>query len=177
MDGKIDTVHEAIEGLLRAANRNVGGMAPGVIASWCYKALATLSAHDEAIRRECAYKAKQAILSAPHDNPTRAYAASLAEEAILGAEPEQDARAAQKAADDRAYAWRHEMMGDSEPAQDDGKTEVTMTMIENGDLSISWECSGCKGIIDDANYIESIEKCPRCGATIREFVYIEEDEE
>lgn len=39
MDGNIDTVREAIEGLLRAANRNVGGMAPGVIASWCYKAL------------------------------------------------------------------------------------------------------------------------------------------
>ena len=91
MDGNIDTVREAIEGLLRAANRNVGGMVPGVIASWCHKALAALSTIDpESIKRECAYKAKQAILSAPYDNPTRAYAAALAEAAIFSAEPAQD---------------------------------------------------------------------------------------
>lgn len=80
------------------------------------KAEAALKAIDhEVIMRECAYKAKQAILSAPYDNPTRAYAAALAEAAIFSAEPAQDAKAAQKTADDRAYAWRHEMTGDDEP--------------------------------------------------------------
>lgn len=44
MDGNIDKVREDIERLLEAANRNVGGMVPGVIATWCHKALAALSA-------------------------------------------------------------------------------------------------------------------------------------
>ena len=54
--------------------------------------IAAISIIDpEAIRRECADKAKRAILSAPSDIVTRAYAASLAEEAIVFAESPQDA--------------------------------------------------------------------------------------
>ena len=83
MDGNIDKVREALD-YARRFSDNIG------VEYRCNAALAALSAHDEAIRRECAYKAKQAVLSAPHDNPTRAYAAALAEEAILSAEPAQD---------------------------------------------------------------------------------------
>ena len=143
MDGKIDEIREAIEGLLRAANRNVGGMVPGVIASWCHEALSTLSAHDEEIRRECAYKAKQAVLSAPYDNPTRAYAAALAEAAIFSAEPAQDERprwsptdigmlAAMMTGDiDKDWATLTAYLSD-EPAQDDGKPILPMFPLQNG---------------------------------------------
>ena len=65
----------------------------------------------------------------------------------------------------------------AEPAQDDGKPEAVMTMIENGDMSISWECSVCKKLIDDKEDIEAVKTCPHCGAPIRRFVYIEEDDE
>lgn len=171
MDGKIDTVREALnelQGLIHHIERTTGHEYDS---RKLHAAIAALSAVDpDAIRRECAYKAKQAILSAPYDNPTRAYAAALAEAAILSAEPApastpwsrfeigmlaammtgnldkdtatltgylaaepaQDAKAAQKAADDRAYAWRHEMMGDSEPAQDDGKPILPMFPLQNG---------------------------------------------
>ena len=64
MDGNIDTVREGVEGLLEAANHNVGGMVPGVIATWCHKALSTLSSIDpEAIRAEVLREAADRAVS------------------------------------------------------------------------------------------------------------------
>ena len=94
----------------------------------------------EAIRRECARSAKQAILSAPHDNPTRAYAASLAEESIISAEPAQGGKDGCARCRNRPLPGASRALCEScklvigknydprpvnsEPAQDDGKAEV-----------------------------------------------------
>ena len=156
MDGNIDTVREGIEGLLEAANHNVGGMVPGVIATWCHKALAALSAIDhEAIRREMllrdALDRMYTMVSEP-DFPTvpnKYYHHVLNANHVLSADP----------------------------AQDDGKPDAVMAMIENGDMSISWECSACKKLIDDREDIEAVKTCPHCGASIGDFLYIEETNE
>lgn len=91
MDGKIDEIREALnelQGLIHHIERTTGHEYDSRKLHAAFKALSTID--PEAIRRECAYKAKQAILSAPYDNPTRAYAAALAEEAILSTGPAQD---------------------------------------------------------------------------------------
>jgi len=91
------------------------------------KAEAALSAIDpDAIRRECAYKAKQAILSAPYDNPTRAYAAALAEAAIFSAEPALNMPKCTKPDDAECHANSRGRCYNGfqcKPAQDDGKAE------------------------------------------------------
>ena len=105
MDGKIDEIREALnelQGLIHHIERTTGHEYDSRKLHAAFKALSTID--PDAIRRECAYKAKQAILSAPYDNPTRAYAAALAEEAILSAEP---ARGYGKPEVGDVVAWRN----------------------------------------------------------------------
>lgn len=53
---------------------------------------------------------------------------------------------------------------------------ATMTMIENPDFSISWECSECQRTFKDSKDFDSdTKKCPGCGTKIEEFIYIEEE--
>ncbi len=118
------------------------------------------SIDPEEIRRECAYKAKQAILSAPYDNPTRAYAAALAEAAIFSAELAQDERprwsptdigmlAAMMTGDiDKDWATLTAYLSD-EPAQDDGKPILPMFPLQNGNEG---------GWIIDFDFLMAIQK-------------------
>ena len=53
---------------------------------------------------------------------------------------------------------------------------ATMTMIENPDFSISWECSSClKAFKDSEDFDSGTKECPGCGTKIEEFLYIEEE--
>lgn len=46
--------------------------------------------------------------------------------------------------------------------------------IENGDLSVVWQCDNCHIKISDRANIESkIKKCPCCAEEITEFEYID----
>jgi NAD-dependent SIR2 family protein deacetylase len=55
---------------------------------------------------------------------------------------------------------------------------ATMTMIENPDFSISWECSECLETFKDSKDFDSdTKKCPGCKAKITEFIYLYEDED
>jgi len=133
MDGRIDEIREAIEGLLRAANHNVGGMVPGVIATWCHKALAALSAIDpESIRRE--------FWDELHAEAETQYDRRLE---LLGPIETLDDAAFRKTLGDGWSAWllakkiienRRAAILSAEPAQDDGKPEV-------GDV-VAWVNSG-----------------------------------
>jgi rRNA maturation endonuclease Nob1 len=45
-----------------------------------------------------------------------------------------------------------------------------MTMIEDGEGKITWECSGCKEELKDKTGFGSKTKtCPKCGAEITQF--------
>lgn len=84
------------------------------------KLYALIAAHDEAVRSEArndgiriaADRARRYLDGLPYYEGC--YTRGL-HAAITADVPTQDAKAAQKAADDRAYAWRHEMMGDAAP--------------------------------------------------------------
>lgn len=89
----VKKIREALHGARGFLNiaRSIYGIAVDPHITKIDDALAALSTIDpDAIRRECADKAKRAILSAPSDIVTRAYAASLSEEAIVFSEPAQD---------------------------------------------------------------------------------------
>ena len=54
---------------------------------------------------------------------------------------------------------------------------ATMTMIENPDFSISWECSECQRTFKDSKDFDSnTKKCPGCGTEIEDFIYINEEQ-
>lgn len=45
-----------------------------------------------------------------------------------------------------------------------------MTMIEDANGNITWECSECKSEIKDRNGFEDkTKKCPKCGAEVTQF--------
>ena len=45
-----------------------------------------------------------------------------------------------------------------------------MTMIEESNRTIKWECSECKALVKDRNGFErKVERCPKCGAEITQF--------
>ena len=45
-----------------------------------------------------------------------------------------------------------------------------MTMIENANGDIFWECSECQALLKDKNNFETkTKKCPKCGAVVTEF--------
>lgn len=160
MDGNIDKVREALENAraiaayIEQASDDEGlGVTQDAkqIRDIITDSLAALSTIDpESIKRECAYKAKQAILSAPYDNPTRAYAAALAEAAIFSAEPAHGGKDGCARCRNRPLPGASRALCEScklvigknydprpvssGPAQDDGKAEV-------GDV-VAWVNSG-----------------------------------
>lgn len=45
-----------------------------------------------------------------------------------------------------------------------------MTMIEDSNENITWECSACKSNLKDRyGFEDKTKKCPKCGAEITEF--------
>lgn len=49
--------------------------------------------------------------------------------------------------------------------------ETTMTMIEDSNGCISWECSHCLAVTKDKRGFEDkVKVCPKCGATVTEFL-------
>lgn len=52
---------------------------------------------------------------------------------------------------------------------------ATMTMIENGDMAIAWECSACAQTIADCEDFEKKSVCPLCDVQIDEFIGLYEE--
>lgn len=45
-----------------------------------------------------------------------------------------------------------------------------MTMIEDSNGTIKWECSNCHSLLNDKKDFETkVKKCPKCGAEITQF--------
>lgn len=57
------------------------------------------------------------------------------------------------------------------------KSECRMEMVEDADLNITWECSGCGKVHKDTAKFEKAKTCPACGATISEWVGLYDDED
>ena len=54
---------------------------------------------------------------------------------------------------------------------------ATMTMIEDGDGKILWECSACGAKLKDrVKFEDKVKTCPKCGTVVVEFVGLYEDE-
>lgn len=56
---------------------------------------------------------------------------------------------------------------------------ATLVMVEDPDFNVYWECTACQHQIPDpkSGKIEKTKACPKCGAVILEYAYIEEDED
>lgn len=56
---------------------------------------------------------------------------------------------------------------------------AALVMIEDSELNTYWECTACQQQIPDPKdgNIEKVKTCPKCGAAILEYAYIEEYED
>ena len=164
MDGKIDEIREALnelQGLIHHIERTTGHEYDSRKLHAAFKALSTID--PDAIRRECAYKAKQAILSAPYDNPTRAYAAALAEAAIFSAEPALNMPKCTKPDDAECHANSRGRCYNGfqcKPAQDDGKARFRCRDC-NSEFDESVMEYYCDDEDGEGDYIG---ECPVCGS-------------
>ncbi len=51
-----------------------------------------------------------------------------------------------------------------------------MTMIEDGNCNIKWECSNCKALIKDkAGFEDKVKHCPKCKEPVTKFIPVFDD--